>query len=103
MDEESCRYCFNTIERAKQRGEYEYLSVLKGNLGDKDFFSYPCLVCEDMQLLASFASFDGNGYGGVNVNAPYDLLFNKGVVGQDLACLQIIYPEYCHYLSSNKG
>ena len=103
MDEKFCNFCFFTIERAKSKGKYVYIDIIKNNIGNKEFFSYPCLVCEDMQLLASFASFEGNGYGAVNPSAPYDLLFNKGVVGEDLACLQIIYHEYCHYLSSNNG
>lgn len=103
MDDKFCYSCFNAIERAKLYGEHKYLDILNAYIGNKEFFSYPCLVCEDMQLLASFASFEGNGYGAINAKAPYDLLFNKGVVGQDLACLQIIYHEYCHYLSSNNG
>ena len=103
MNDILCDFCFVILDKAVKKGKEGYIEYLKEYFKNKDFLDYPFMICEDFQFISSFALLDGRGFGGVNVFAPYVLIFNKGTVGEDLGGLRVIYHEYCHYLSSNDG
>lgn len=115
MDDTFCSFCLSTIKYTNQfRGVTwtDELSVsFLSNQLSRSFLEPPCKYCEEIQNIYRFSTLakkaneamvDGP-VGLVSFKAPYDLIFDKQKVKEDLRGMFFVYHEYVHYLSSQKG
>ena len=115
MDEKNCKFCLNVINYTnKFRGitwtDEDSVSFLANQLYHS-FLEPPCKFCDDVQNFYRFSvladkvneSMTDGPIGFVSSVAPYDLVFDKQRVKEDLSGMNSVYHEYVHYLSSQNG
>ena len=111
-----CKSCWDTIEKIKVKKDggniknNKAVEMLLNNI-PYNFLITPCKYCDEVQNFYRFSVlaksrdnfFETGMKGMVSSLAPYDIIFDKQVIKQDLEGMYIVFHEYVHYLSCYNG